>query len=71
MSYGISDRKVGGLDVQDPDGNVTPVFPAALTKDVPEPFKSEATGGTGIRMHHKFLVIDFDKTDGARLLRLV
>jgi len=28
---------------------------------VPEPFKSEPTGGTGTRMHHKFTVIDFDK----------
>jgi phosphatidylserine/phosphatidylglycerophosphate/cardiolipin synthase-like enzyme len=59
--YGISDRKVGGLDVQKPDGNVVPVMPAALGKNVPEPFKSEPTGGGGTRMHHKFLVIDFDK----------
>jgi phosphatidylserine/phosphatidylglycerophosphate/cardiolipin synthase-like enzyme len=28
---------------------------------VPEPFKSEPTGGMGTRMHHKFTVIDFDK----------
>ena len=28
---------------------------------MPEPFKAEATGGSGVRMHHKFLVIDFDK----------
>jgi len=27
---------------------------------VPEPFKSEPSGG-GTRMHHKFTVIDFDK----------
>jgi phosphatidylserine/phosphatidylglycerophosphate/cardiolipin synthase-like enzyme len=59
--YGISDRKVGGLDVQKPDGNVAPVYPSALGKDVPEPFKSEPTGGGGTRMHHKFVVIDFDK----------
>ncbi|OAF10742.1 phospholipase [Bradyrhizobium centrolobii] len=59
--YGISDKKVGGLDVQDPNGNVAPVFAAELGKDVPEPFKSEPTGGTGTRMHHKFTVIDFDK----------
>jgi hypothetical protein len=59
--YGISDRKVGGIDLQKPDGNVTPVYPAALTKNLPEPFKSEPTGGSGIRMHHKFVVIDFDK----------
>jgi phosphatidylserine/phosphatidylglycerophosphate/cardiolipin synthase-like enzyme len=60
--YGISDRKVGGLEVQTPDGNVAPVYPSQLTgKGAPEPFKSEPTGGSGVRMHHKFVVIDFDK----------
>jgi len=59
--YGISDRKVGGIVVQKPDGNLAPVFPAALSKNLPQPFKSEPTGGGGIRMHHKFVVIDFDK----------
>lgn len=59
--YGISDRKVGGLDLQKPGGNVSPVFPAALVKNVPAPFSAEPTGGGGIRMHHKFVVIDFDK----------
>ena len=28
----------------------------ALTKDLPEPFKAEWTGGGGIHMHHKFVV---------------
>ena len=59
--YGISDKKVGGLDFQKPNGKVEPVFPSALTKNVPEPFKSEPKGGGGNRMHHKFVVIDFDK----------
>jgi len=60
--YGVSDRKVGGgLDLQRPAGDVVSVFPAALTKDVPEPFKSEPKGGGGNRMHHKFVVVDFDK----------
>ncbi|HZF27581.1 MAG TPA: phospholipase D-like domain-containing protein [Gammaproteobacteria bacterium] len=59
--YGISDKKVGGLDVQKPDGNVEPVFASELGKGVPEPFKSEPSGGFGTRMHHKFVVIDFDK----------
>jgi phosphatidylserine/phosphatidylglycerophosphate/cardiolipin synthase-like enzyme len=64
--YGISDRKVGGLDVQLPEGRVEPMRPAALTKNAPEPFKSEPVGGGGTRMHHKFVVIDFDKP-GARV----
>ncbi len=68
--YGISDHAVGdlkdseteGLDLQRPDGTVTVVQPAALTgNNVPEPFKSEPVGGGGTRMHHKFVVIDFDK----------
>jgi phosphatidylserine/phosphatidylglycerophosphate/cardiolipin synthase-like enzyme len=59
--YGISDKKVGGLDVQDPSGNVAPVFAAELGANVPAPFKSEPSGGGGTRMHHKFTVIDFDK----------
>ena len=65
--YGISDRKVrgGGIDVQKPDGNVSPVFAEALTKNLPEPFKREPTGlaagNKGTRMHHKFVVLDFDK----------
>ncbi len=59
--YGISDRKVGGLALQKPSGKVAPVYPSQLAgKDVPEPFKSEPTGGSGARMHHKFLVLDFD-----------
>jgi phosphatidylserine/phosphatidylglycerophosphate/cardiolipin synthase-like enzyme len=66
--FGISDKEVKkkgdapGLDVKAPAGNQPVVFPTALIKKaVPEPFKSEATGGAGVKMHHKFLVIDFDK----------
>jgi hypothetical protein len=71
--YGISDHQVKGfeeseepesegIDLQKPDGSVTLVSPSALTKEnTPEPFKSEPTGGGGVRMHHKFIVIDFDK----------
>jgi len=67
FSYGISDHKVPGLDetagvdIQKPDGKVAVIRPEALSKNVPEPFKSEPTGGGGTRMHHKFVVIDFDK----------
>ncbi|MCX6317831.1 MAG: phospholipase D-like domain-containing protein [Bacteroidetes bacterium] len=59
--YGITDKETGGFDLLKPDGNVAPVFPSVLKKNLPEPFKSEPTGGGGTRMHHKFVVIDFDK----------
>jgi len=59
--YGIADKKVGGFDLQLPNGNIAPVFAAALENDVPAPFNAEPTGGGGNRMHHKFIVIDFDK----------
>lgn len=59
--YGISDKKVG-LQILKPDGNIAPVYPSELgVKTLPEPFKAEITGGGGTRMHHKFVVIDFDK----------
>jgi phosphatidylserine/phosphatidylglycerophosphate/cardiolipin synthase-like enzyme len=63
--YGISDKRTGGLDVHLPDGKVAPVYVANLSENLPEPFKSEPTAlsskGGGTRMHHKFVVIDFDK----------
>jgi hypothetical protein len=75
--YGISDKaveeldpaqasqsrlpKAAGLDLVKPDGAIAPVSPQALKENVPEPFNKEPTGGGGNRMHHKFIVIDFDK----------
>jgi len=63
--YGISDKRTGGLDVHLPNGKVAPVFAVNLSENLPEPFKSEPTAlssnGMGTRMHHKFVVIDFDK----------
>jgi len=60
--YGMSDLKNGGVVVQKPDGNLAPVKSSELTPaNTPEPFKSEPTGGSGPRLHHKFVVIDFDK----------
>jgi phosphatidylserine/phosphatidylglycerophosphate/cardiolipin synthase-like enzyme len=64
---GLADTNVGDLAVQLPNGNEPIVFPAALLKNIPEPFKTEVTGGGGVRLHHKFLVIDFDKPDKARV----
>ena len=61
FSYGISDRPVAGLDLQKPDGKVRIVRPEVLEANLPQPFKAEPTGGGGLRLHHKFVVIDFDK----------
>jgi phosphatidylserine/phosphatidylglycerophosphate/cardiolipin synthase-like enzyme len=52
--------KSNTLMVQLPGRGPVPFGPAALTKDLPEPFKAEWTGGGGIHMHHKFVVCDFN-----------
>ncbi len=63
--YGISDRQMQeGLDVLLPGGDSAILHAAALNKNIPAPFQAEPTGlvgGAGVRLHHKFVVIDFDK----------
>jgi phosphatidylserine/phosphatidylglycerophosphate/cardiolipin synthase-like enzyme len=59
--YGVSDKSIGELELQKPDGNVAPVYPEELGKGVPPPFSQEPSGGAGIRLHHKFAVLDFDR----------
>jgi phosphatidylserine/phosphatidylglycerophosphate/cardiolipin synthase-like enzyme len=73
FSYGISDHAVQGLSddgdsaggvgvaLQKPDTRVTLVYPEEIAKNIPAPFKREPAGGGGTRMHHKFIVLDFDK----------
>jgi hypothetical protein len=62
--FGMSDKPVGGFDILSPDGNRAPVSPDELDDGtVPEPFRSEPVGGGGARLHHKFVVIDFDTPD--------
>ena len=63
LVYGVSDRPVGGLDVN-PNGNPVPVAPASLEAGLPPPFSEEPKrSGVGNYMHHKFIVIDFDTPD--------
>lgn len=57
MVYGLSDKSVDGLDVRH---NSNP--PIAY----PEELGNESAGGSGARMHHKFVVIDFN-TPAARV----
>jgi PLD-like domain len=76
-TLGIADARVSagnlGVTVLSADGRRRIVRAAALTGHVPPPFSTEPSGlsGTtgesrGTRMHHKFLVLDFD-TDDARV----
>jgi hypothetical protein len=58
FSYGITDKR-GQLQLQKPDGSVGLVDFAYLAGNAPEPFKTEWSGGKGINVHHKFVVIDF------------
>ncbi|MBA8899508.1 phospholipase D-like domain-containing protein [Phyllobacterium sp. P30BS-XVII] len=60
FSYGVVDKK-GGMEIQKPSGENGLVDFAYLAKNAPEPFKSEWSGGSGINIHHKFAVVDFDK----------
>ena len=44
--YGLSDKAVGDLDLQLPDGNPPVAYPYQLLQtDAPDPFKPEPPGG--------------------------
>ena len=63
--YGMSDKRVGGLDLKKADGHMVVVQPDFLVDaDTPEPFKSEPSSlsskNSGTRLHHKFIVTDFN-----------
>ena len=66
---GISDKRTG-IAVASGSSNKPPVYVEALDRDAPPPFSNEPTGlagkGVGTRMHHKFVVVDFN-TDNARV----
>ncbi|MBO9713696.1 phospholipase D-like domain-containing protein [Sphingomonas sp.] len=62
---GISDARAG-VKVAVGSSNLPPTYVAVLDKNVPFPFRAEPTGlagNVGTRMHHKFIVIDFDTPD--------
>jgi phosphatidylserine/phosphatidylglycerophosphate/cardiolipin synthase-like enzyme len=60
FSYGIVNRD-SGMEIHKPNGDVGLVDFAYLSKHAPEPFKSEWAGGSGINIHNKFVVVDFDQ----------
>jgi phosphatidylserine/phosphatidylglycerophosphate/cardiolipin synthase-like enzyme len=64
---GISDKRTG-IEVTSSSSNLPPTFVQPLDKNVPPPFKAEPSGlsgggNVGTRMHHKFIVIDFNTPD--------
>jgi PLD-like domain len=73
-TLGIADASVKegnlGVTVLTPDNKRRVVRSSALTGNVPAPFKTEPSGLSGnkgqhrgTRMHHKFVVVDFDTKD--------
>src|SRR5204862_8108049 len=73
-TLGIADARVKegnlGVAVLSPNDKTRVVRSSALTQNVPAPFATEPSGlsgkdGTerGTRMHHKFVVLDFDRAD--------
>jgi len=73
-TLGIADARVKegnlGVEVLSPDNKRRIVRSSALTGNVPAPFRTEPSGLSGkdanergTRMHHKFVVLDFDRAD--------
>jgi phosphatidylserine/phosphatidylglycerophosphate/cardiolipin synthase-like enzyme len=66
---GISDKRTG-IVVAASSSNLPPTYVQAFDKNAPPPFNIEPSGlagkGVGTRMHHKFVVLDFN-TDQARV----
>jgi phosphatidylserine/phosphatidylglycerophosphate/cardiolipin synthase-like enzyme len=59
FSYGTVETD-HGLKVQSPNGAMGDVTSfAALIKNVPQPFQKEFSGGAGMHIHDKFVVVDF------------
>lgn len=74
FTLGIADARVNdvnlGVKVITPENKRRVVHSSALTGNAPKPFANEPSGlagekgnKRGTRMHHKFVVIDFDRPD--------
>jgi len=59
FSYGIVDKE-GKLSINKPDGTEGVVDFAYLSAHAPVPFSGEWSGGQGITIHHKYVVVDFN-----------
>ena len=60
FSYGTVETD-SGLAIQNPDGAMGDMVSfAALTKNVPWPFTQEFSGGAGMHIHDKFVIVDFN-----------
>ena len=60
FSYGTVETD-NGLAVQSPNGAMGQITGfAALIKNVPAPFDKEFSGGAGMHIHDKFVVVDFN-----------
>src|SRR5262249_54901660 len=60
FSYGTVETDKG-IAVQNPDGEMGVMTSFSfLSKNVPEPFKKEFSGGAGMHIHDKFVVVDFN-----------
>lgn len=74
FTLGIADARIKagnlGVSVLSPDNKRRLVKSSALTQGAPAPFSTEPSGlagskgqHRGTRMHHKFVVLDFDRAD--------
>jgi hypothetical protein len=65
FSYGTVETD-SGLAVQSPNGAMGAATGfAALIKNIPEPFRKEFSGGPGMHIHDKFVVVDFNADNPA------
>jgi phosphatidylserine/phosphatidylglycerophosphate/cardiolipin synthase-like enzyme len=63
-AFGTTQRADGSLEVKSPSHPEPTFIPFGyLHSKVPEPFRPEISGGGGIVIHHKFVVVDFNGDD--------